>query len=148
MEPSAAAQPLSSHPSLMRRLALSTMALARPLAGRRLFPLWAVLEHRGRSTGTVRHTPVVARRTDGGFVIPMPFGPSTQWSQNVLAAGEATLTWKGRAWRVTEPRMIDFDEAAPALGASQRPIAKRTGIDTYLAVRDVQARVAGIEPGP
>ena len=136
MEPSAATQPIPSRPSLTHRLALATMGLARPLAGRRLFPLWAVLEHRGRTSGVVRRTPVVARRTDGGFVIPMPFGPSTQWSRNVLAAGEATLIWKGRPRRVSAPRMIGFEEAAPALGASQRPIARRASIDTYLAVRD------------
>ncbi len=119
----------------MHRLAFSTMALARPLAGRRAFPLWAVLEHRGRTTGVVRRTPVVARRTADGFVIPMPFGESTQWARNVLAAGGATVRWKGRDWAVTAPRLLDFDAAAPALGASQRPIARRAGITTYLGVR-------------
>ena len=97
MEQPATTQPdPTPAPSLMHRVSLATMGLARPLAGRRVLPLWAVLEHRGRSSGTVRRTPVVALRTGDGFMIPMPFGPSTQWTQNVIAAGEATLTWKGR----------------------------------------------------
>jgi deazaflavin-dependent oxidoreductase (nitroreductase family) len=135
MEPTAAANPSPSSPSIMHRLSLATMGLARPLAGRRIFPLWAVLEHRGRSTGTIRRTPVVALRAEGGFVIPMPFGPSTQWTQNVLAAGGASLTSKGREWQVVDPRVVGFEDAAGPLGP-MRPIAKRAGIETYLRVRD------------
>jgi deazaflavin-dependent oxidoreductase (nitroreductase family) len=122
----------------MHRVAFSTMGLARPLAGRRLFPLWAVVEHRGRTTGVIRRTPVVALRASGGFVIPMPFGPSTQWTRNVLASGEATLTWRGRQWRVCDPHLIDLEAAAPALGAAFRPIARRAGIVTYLRVQEVE----------
>jgi deazaflavin-dependent oxidoreductase (nitroreductase family) len=139
MEPSTATHPASKPapraPSLMHRISVATMSLARPLAGRRIFPLWAVLEHRGRTTGTVRRTPVVALRAEGGFIIPVPFGPSTQWTQNVLAAGGASLTWKGRDWQVGDPRVVGFDEAAGPLGP-MGPIAKRAGIETYLRVRD------------
>ncbi len=139
MEPSTATQPASKPapraPSLMHRISLATMGLARPLAGRRIFPLWAVLEHRGRTTGTLRRTPVVALRADGGFIIPMPFGPSTQWTQNVLAAGGASLTWKGHNWRVGDPRVVGSEDAAGPLGP-MRPIARRAGIVDFLSVRD------------
>ncbi len=142
VDPEGMEQPATTQPnptpapsSLMHRVSLATMGLARPLAGRRVFPLWAVLEHRGRSSGTVRRTPVVALRTGDGFLIPMPFGPATQWTQNVIAAGEATLTWKGREWHVQDPAITGFDDAAKALGP-MRPIAKRAGIVTYLRVRD------------
>ena len=111
MEPTAAANPSPSSPSVMHRLSLATMGLARPLAGRRIFPLWAVLEHRGRSTGTVRRTPVVALRAAGGFIIPMRDG-----------AAEARV--EGR-----------FEDAAGHLGP-MRPIARRAGIETYLRVQD------------
>jgi len=136
MEPHVTASPAPSRPSLMHRISVATIRFARPLAGRRGFPLWAVLEHRGRSTGTVRHTPVVALRTAHGVVIPVPFGPTTQWTQNVLAAGGATVRWKGRDWRVAEPRLVGFEEGAAALGAIQRPIARRAGIVTYVTVDD------------
>lgn len=139
MDPSTATRPASTPapraPSLMHRISLATMGLARPLAGRRIFPLWAVLEHRGRTTGTVRRTPVVALRAEGGFLIPMPFGPSTQWTQNVLAAGGARLTWKGRDWSVGDPQVVGFDDAAGPLGP-MRPIAKRAGIVDYLRVHE------------
>jgi deazaflavin-dependent oxidoreductase (nitroreductase family) len=136
MEPHVTASPAAQRPSWMHRISVATIGLARPLAGRRGFPLWAVVEHRGRSTGTVRHTPVVARRTAHGFVIPVPFGPTTQWTQNVLAAGGAIVRWKGRDWRVAAPRLVGFQEGAAALGGIQRPIARRAGIVTYLTVDD------------
>src|SRR5262245_60785273 len=106
MEPSVTAPRDASRPSLVHRISVATVGLARPLAGRRVFPLWAVLEHRGRSTGIVRRTPVVALRTAHGFVIPVPFGPSTQWTRNVLAAGGAAVTWKGWEWAIANPRLI------------------------------------------
>jgi hypothetical protein len=42
------------------------------LAGTRLLPLYGVVEHRGRRSGRLFRTPVVARPTADGFVVPMP----------------------------------------------------------------------------
>jgi deazaflavin-dependent oxidoreductase (nitroreductase family) len=124
------------NPSLVQRLAIATMGLARPLAGRRLLPLYALIEHRGRKSGTAFRTPIVARRTDTGFVLPVPFGPETNWVRNVLAAGEATIAWKGGSYRVTAPRVVDLATASPWLAAPIRGAAKRLGIVSWLEVRD------------
>ena len=134
MEPTAATRPAPPRPSIVRRLAVATGGLARPLAGRRLIPLYAVLEHRGRVSGTVRRTPIVALKSAEGVVIPMPFGPSTQWTQNILAAGGARLRWKGRDWQLSDPKVVGFEDAAAALGA-MRPIAKRAESSSTLSVR-------------
>jgi deazaflavin-dependent oxidoreductase (nitroreductase family) len=135
MEPSVITSSAPSKPSLVHRISVASMGLARPLAGRRMIPLYAILEHRGRTSGIVRRTPVVARRTPDGFIIPMPFGASTQWTLNVLAAGEATIVWKGREWHVQDPRVVGIDEAGAALGTFRRA-AGRLGIEQYLAVRE------------
>ena len=60
--------------------------LALRLAGTRLLPLWGVLEHRGRRTGTAFRTPVVVRPVADGFLVPMPWGERTDWYRNVCAA--------------------------------------------------------------
>jgi deazaflavin-dependent oxidoreductase (nitroreductase family) len=125
-----------SRPSLVQRAAIATMGLARPIAGRRLLPLYALIEHHGRKSGTVYRTPIVARRTSGGFVLPVPFGPNTNWVRNVLAAGEATITWKGGRHRVTAPRLVDLATASPSLSPMMRTGAKRFGISDWLEVRD------------
>src|SRR5439155_13261180 len=100
--------------SFMHWLAANTIALARPLSGRRWFPLWAVLHHRGRRSGTEYATPIVARRIQDGFIIPIPFGQGTQWVRNVLAAGEATLRWRGADHCRANPEVVDLARGSAA----------------------------------
>ena len=69
--------------------------LAMLLAGTRIFPLYGVLEHRGRRSGKLFRTPVVVRPTVDGFVVPMPWGEGTDWYRNVKAA--ATSPWRRSA---------------------------------------------------
>jgi hypothetical protein len=47
-------------------------------AGTRFFPLYGVIEHRGRRSGRIFHTPVVVRPLADGFVVPMPWGERTR----------------------------------------------------------------------
>jgi deazaflavin-dependent oxidoreductase (nitroreductase family) len=88
--------------------------VARALAGRRWFPLWAIVHHRGRRSGTDYATPVaVVPTVDKSIVmIGLPWGRKTNWARNVVAAGGATLTWKGRERPTTQPRIIEPTEAA------------------------------------
>ncbi|MBV9597097.1 MAG: hypothetical protein JOZ87_09540 [Chloroflexi bacterium] len=71
------------------------------LAGTRWMPLYGVLEHRGRRSGTLFRTPVVVRPTPDGFVVPMPWGETTDWyptcARRAAAAfaGRIATTWSG-----------------------------------------------------
>jgi deazaflavin-dependent oxidoreductase (nitroreductase family) len=97
--------------------------LAWALAGRRWFPLWAVVQHRGRKSGKQYATPVaiIPARSHVTILIGLPWGSGTNWAQNVLAAGGATLTWKGRDVTATNPRLI-----GPQIAAQQvKPIVRR-----------------------
>jgi deazaflavin-dependent oxidoreductase (nitroreductase family) len=91
-----------------------TAPIARGISGRRWFPLFAVMHHRGRKSGTAYDTPiaVVPTVTKDVFLIGLPWGRDTNWALNVIAAGGATLTWKGRVHSATEPRIIEAAEAA------------------------------------
>lgn len=88
--------------------------MARLLAGRAWFPLWGVVHHVGRRSGTPYAVPValVPVRADDLFLIGLPWGPRTNWARNVLAAGDATVTWKGRDWAAVSPRLAGPQEAA------------------------------------
>jgi deazaflavin-dependent oxidoreductase (nitroreductase family) len=83
------------------------------LAGRRWFPAWAVVHHRGRVSGRNLTVPVAVVTTPDGFVINLPWGASTNWVRNVLAAGGCVLRWKGSDHRVRNPRIIDAAAARP-----------------------------------
>ena len=54
---------------------------------------------------------VIPTGRSGIVLIGLPWGPTTNWARNVLAAGGARLTWKGQDHRLTEPRVIEAAEA-------------------------------------
>jgi deazaflavin-dependent oxidoreductase (nitroreductase family) len=112
------------------RLVKLTSPLARQVAGRRWFPLWAVVHHRGRRSGQAYAVPVAVLVTPTTFVIGLPWGPPTNWAQNVLAAGGCTMRWKGLDHHLTDPELVDREVALRAAAAWQRPVIGRF---TYLA---------------
>jgi deazaflavin-dependent oxidoreductase (nitroreductase family) len=113
----------------------------RAFAGHRLFPLWAVLHHRGRKTGRALSVPVAVVAAPDTFVIALPWGPGTNWVRNVLAAGGARLRWKGRDHQVTDPRVLDAGEARPYFPPVLWPVAQRLiGAEHFLLVRRSSAR--------
>ncbi len=67
------------------------------LAGHR-FWYAAVIEHTGRKSGKRYRTPVVALRVGDGILVGLPYGSGVDWLRNVLAAGSATITDKGRTY--------------------------------------------------
>jgi deazaflavin-dependent oxidoreductase (nitroreductase family) len=100
----------SGAPKALQR---ATEPIAVALAGRRWFPLWAVVHHTGRRSGTTYATPVaVIPSIDRSTVlIGLPWGLHTNWARNVVAAGGARLTWKGRDQSTVAPRIMEPIEA-------------------------------------
>ena len=129
----------SAHPSLLarvtRRLARATTGLPKPIAGRPFFPLFAVLRHRGRRSGRSYAIPVAVRASPEAFVIPLPWGEATQWVRNVQAAGECTLTWRGRDHEADAPEIIGWTEGAPAFHRLHRPLLRIGGVNRFLRLR-------------
>jgi hypothetical protein len=103
------------------RLARLTAPLARTFAGRRFFPLWAIVHHIGRRSGRALAIPVTVGATAESFVITLPWGAGTNWVRNVLAADGCTISWKGVDHQVVRPEIIDLAAAMPNFG----PIARR-----------------------
>ena len=82
----------------------------------------AVLSHVGRTSGTSYRTPLDAHPVDGGFMFILVYGSQSDWVQNVLAAGSASLRIDGEDIALTNPRIADEDEAWAALGPDvERP---------------------------
>ena len=130
-----AGQPRRSGP--IRRLARPFGPIAKPLAGTRWFPLWAILRHTGRTSGKAYATPVVALHTPGGFLIPLPFGDATQWAKNLFAAGGGSIRSGGREHKITTPQVVDREDAAVDLPGPIRFMARRLGLRQWVRVRRV-----------
>ena len=120
---------------ILHRIARILGPLNRPIAGRRLFPLWAVLHHRGRRSGREYAIPVAVRVTTDGFFIALPFGERTQWARNVIASDGCTLRWRARDYAVSDPRIIGAEEAAAAFHPLQRWILRTAGVRRFMRLR-------------
>jgi len=126
------------------RLSGPVRALARPfgpiaqrMAGSRWFPLWAILRHTGRTSGTAYSIPIVALHTADGFIIPLPFGDATQWAKNLFAARGGSIRFAGREYPVDEPRIIDLEVASAHLPPPIRFASRRLGLRSWVIVRKV-----------
>ncbi len=74
--------------------------------------------------------------TPDTFVIGLPWGPQTNWAQNVLAAGGCVMRWKGVEHPVTDPQLVGTDVAlAAASGRLERTIIGRIDFPAFLQVR-------------
>lgn len=72
----------------------------------------AVIRHTGRTSGRSYQTPVRAEPTDNGFVVAVVYGPRSDWLQNVLASGSATIVHQGVPYPVERPEVVPFDSVA------------------------------------
>ena len=84
--------------------------LTRRFAGKPRSPL-ALVIHTGRRTGKTYETPVIARQTADGFVIPLAYGTEADWYHNVLAAGYCRIRWHGQEYTLEKPQEIDARSA-------------------------------------
>jgi deazaflavin-dependent oxidoreductase (nitroreductase family) len=105
------------------------------LAGSRVFPLYGVLQHRGRRSGKPFRTPLVVRPTVDGFIVPMPWGERTDWYRNVRAAGQCGIRWKGRDYPVVPSEVIDAAGAQQLFGAFERAFMSGLAIEECLRLR-------------
>lgn len=77
-------------------------------------PGFAMLTHRGRTSGRVYRIPIMAFRTDTGFVIALTYGPDTDWVKNVRTADGCVLKTRLRRFELTAPRLV-HDETRSAM---------------------------------
>ena len=131
--------PAANSRSLMHKFTVVSGPIGRSLAGTRWFPLWAILRHTGRKSGTQYAIPIVALPSADGFLIPLPFGQRTQWLQNLLAAGGAGIRSKGREFSVDQPELVNLDDPVVqrAVPRPFRVASRRLGIRSWVSVHRI-----------
>jgi deazaflavin-dependent oxidoreductase (nitroreductase family) len=103
----------------------------------------AVIRHRGRMSGRPYETPVGAVATDDGFVIALVYGSRTNWLQNVLAEGSATIVHEGHTYPVDRPEIVPMRAVEAQFTAGDQRSFRWFGTDQALRVRRVAAEWAG-----
>jgi deazaflavin-dependent oxidoreductase (nitroreductase family) len=118
------------------RIARALNRLTIRLSGKRWFPLWAVMHHRGRRSGKLYATPIAARRTPDGFIVSLAFGKEADWVRNVLAAGACVITWRGADYNEVDSRVVEWSEGKAAFNSAQRVFLRLAGIRAFMQLRD------------
>ncbi|HEX7826383.1 MAG TPA: nitroreductase family deazaflavin-dependent oxidoreductase [Mycobacterium sp.] len=96
--------------------------LLRPLSKRA--PGFAVVKHRGRTSGKEFETIVTAYRKDNLVAIGLMHG-KTNWVKNVLAAGEADIHVSRKDLHLVNPRVLPAGTVDPSLPRIPQMLAKR-----------------------
>jgi deazaflavin-dependent oxidoreductase (nitroreductase family) len=117
-----------------------TNPITLPLAGKRWNPIFAVIRHVGRRSGSQYETTVAARRTAHGFVISLAFGAHVDWYRNAVAANGCAIRWRGLEYRVGEPELIDAASGLAAFNPVQRLLLRLAAIDGYVSLTDAAPR--------
>ena len=76
---------------------------------------WDVIIHVGRSSGQTYRTPLAATEVDGTFLFIIVYGLRSDWVQNILAGGSATLQTGDEIVELVEPRLVPGEKARPLL---------------------------------
>ena len=98
----------------------------------RFLPSFAVIKHRGRTSGTEYETVVNAYRKGPVLAIMLAHG-KTNWVKNVLAAGEADVHLFGRELHITNPRVLPVGADDDSLPRFARTGARRMGVGLFVA---------------
>jgi deazaflavin-dependent oxidoreductase (nitroreductase family) len=107
--------------------------ITRPLARR--LPSFAILTHRGRTSGRTYRTPINVFRRGDAYIFLLTYGSDVQWVKNVLASGSCSIETRGRVVKLVEPELITDPElrlAPPIARFVERHVA---GVTQYVRMR-------------
>lgn len=121
-------------PAINRRV---TNPFMRLFAG--WLPPFAIVVHRGRTSGREYRTPVLAFPDGAAVVIALTYGVERDWVKNVQAAGGCTLVRGGFSIPVVAPRVLDEGEGMPLMPRPVRLILRLTKVDRFLRLAPAAA---------
>ena len=128
--------------TLPRTVARFNRAVTNPIQGvyAWVLPPWAVICHRGRRSGRLYRTPVVARKRGSTFAVAVLYGERSDWVRNLLAAGGGRVVWAGRTYELRAPRLVPSSDASVP-----RPLGR---LSEQVLVGELGEATAGFGRGP
>jgi deazaflavin-dependent oxidoreductase (nitroreductase family) len=91
-----------------------------------------VLTHVGRSSGKTYRTPLDAHSVAGGYIFIIMYGADSDWVQNVLASGTATVAVDGEQFDLESPKVISKQEAFKLLSETTKAPAEFLKVTEYI----------------
>jgi deazaflavin-dependent oxidoreductase (nitroreductase family) len=109
--------------------------VTRPLAKK--LPSFAILTHRGRTTGRTYRTPINVFQRGNEYFFFLTYGSDVQWVKNVLAAGSCSIETRGRVVALVEPELITDPELHPAPRHVRFVERRIAGVTQYVRMRAI-----------
>jgi deazaflavin-dependent oxidoreductase (nitroreductase family) len=91
-----------------------------------------VITHEGRVSGKTFRTPLDAHQVDNGYIFVLMYGSDSDWVQNILAAGTASLRVGRDEFELVSPRLVTKDVAWQRLPATAKPPPEFLRVTEYL----------------
>lgn len=135
-----------THSDTIMRFFKAYNDFTRKTSGSRHSP-FALLTHVGRRSGHTYQTSLGACAYGDGFLLPLGYGSGTDWCRNVLAAGVASLGWKGQTHELERPEIISGSEVIRAWPARQQLTLRLAGIHDFLWLHNRSRRPQPTEAG-
>jgi deazaflavin-dependent oxidoreductase (nitroreductase family) len=106
-------------------------------------PPFAVVVHRGRSSGRTYRTPVWAFHRGGRFVMALTYGPGADWAKNIVAAGSCGLIRMGTERRLTSPRVVRATPSRRLVPGFVAVVLRTFGVRDFLVLEPAGSAVRG-----
>jgi deazaflavin-dependent oxidoreductase (nitroreductase family) len=107
---------------------------------------WGLLTHVGRRSGLSYQTSLGTCTYGDGFLLPLGYGPHSDWYRNLMAAGTGTLTWKGHNFQLERPELISGPDAMQAWRMTERILLRLAGIHDFVWLHAVTAQAKASPP--
>jgi hypothetical protein len=95
----------------------------------------SIIRHIGRRRGIMYLTPVITQSLFNRFLFILPYGNEVDWYRNVLAAGQATVVWRGKEYAVEKPESLVDRADLQALPLALRLIAQIVGAGHFIQMK-------------
>jgi deazaflavin-dependent oxidoreductase (nitroreductase family) len=113
-----------------------------------VLPPWAVIVHRGRRSGRLYRTPVLAFRRGDEMIVALLYGEESDWLRN-LRAGAGQLVRNGHTYAITgAPRLVDTGAAGELLADLAPPARAYCRLADKQVILGLGERRPGFGPGP
>jgi hypothetical protein len=73
-------------------------------------PPFAIVNHKGRKSGRSYRTPILAFRTETGFIFALTYGRNVDWVKNLIASDIGSLEFKGNRIPIYGMRLGMYDD--------------------------------------
>ena len=111
-----------------------TNPLMMTFAGRRGY---TIVDHIGRRSKRLFHTPVLGQGAGENFFIPLPYGADTDWCLNVLAAGGCIVHWKKAAYQLVSPQIVEASIGEAVYPRFSRFLLHSFKVQKYLMMKSL-----------